>query len=161
MELATSITHVVMDKTGTLTLGTPEVTNMAINSAWESHQEKLAVLVCAAEESSMSSHPLASAIFRNLLPICGESWKQYQSSGAIQNLTETVGKGVQCEVDIGHKKWKRVCVGSLEYMKENNIKGLDSIIYMRGSVVFVGVGGNLAASMELQVRVTPHSARKC
>lgn len=109
----------------------------------------------------MSSHPLASAIFRNLLPMCGESWKQYQSSGAIQNLTETVGKGVQCEVDIGRSEWKRVRVGSLEYMKENNIKGLESIPYIDGSVVFVSVGENLAASMQLQVRPTPTCSTKC
>jgi len=144
-----------MDKTGTLTLGRPVVGNMVINSDWKERQKDLALLICAAEESSMSSHPLASAIFQNLLPTCGDSWKSYKSSGRIQNLKETVGRGVKCEVESGSKDWRHVCVGSLEFMKESNIKGLESISLgfdTEGSIVFVSVDKNLVASMQLQVR---------
>jgi cation transport ATPase len=154
MERLRSITHVVMDKTGTLTRGILTVSDMSINNRWKGGEDKLATLICAAEERGMAAHPLAMAIFRRLLPTSGGMWRGYQETGGVRKLVEAGGKGVKCEVNPGDGLWRRVCVGNLAWMKENNIKGVDvlpSVVYEGGSAVFVGLDGDIAATMILQV----------
>ena len=155
MERLKDITHVVMDKTGTLTRGTLTVSDMATSKTWRDNQKVLAVLICAAEEQGMSAHPLALAIFRMLLPMAEDLWRKYQGEGGVRDLTETGGRGVRCEVDVGDGQWREVCVGNNEFMRENNIKGVKSLLQnlngAEGSIVFVGVYGEIAASMALQV----------
>lgn len=157
MERLRSITHVVMDKTGTLTRGTLTVSDMSINSRWKGGEEKLATLICAAEEHGMAAHPLAMAIFRRLLPMSGEMWRGYQDNGGARKLLEAGGRGVKCEVNPGDGLWRLVCVGNLAWMKTNNVKGVNSLpsgVDEGGAAVFVGVDGDIAATMILQVRIT-------
>ncbi|KAJ5204616.1 heavy metal translocatin [Penicillium cinerascens] len=162
METVQSITHVLLDKTGTLTQGTPQVTEMAINSHWKNVEADLAVLICATEEQSLAVHPLASAIFKKLLPLCREKWGHYQASGDVKHWKETGGLGLRCEVNSGLGIWKDICVGSLQFMKDNSITGLGSAsqcIDEQGSLVFVSVDGDLAASIILQDTVR-HDAKE-
>lgn len=158
MEIVRDLTHVVLDKTGTLTKGTIQVSNMVISERWREKQDILAVLICAAEEQSISSHPLAAAIFRRLLPTCGIGWQQYQATGKIDSLQEIVGRGIVCRVGRGSGTIMQVCIGSLEHLKEQNVTGLPADINsfsaqpgIQGSVVFAAVNGDLAASFVLQV----------
>lgn len=158
MERLKSITHVVMDKTGTLTRGTLTVSDMSINNRWKGSENILATLICAAEEKGMSAHPLAMAIFRRMLSISGDMWKGYQDIGGVRKLVEAGGRGVTCEVNPGDGLWRVVCVGNLAWMKDNDVKGVDALpmnIAKEGSVVFVGVDGNIAASIFLQDVVRP------
>lgn len=154
MELVRGITHVVMDKTGTLTQGTPQVTDMKIGSRWEGQENVLSVLICAIEEANIAAHPLASAIFKKLLPICGELWIDYRSSGGLKDVKETGGRGIQARVKSCASDWMQICVGSLEYMRDNGVKAIESMpsqLDGKGSMVFVAVNGELAASIVLQV----------
>lgn len=152
METVQKISHVVLDKTGTLTRGTPQVTDMAISTTWKENKGELAVLICAAEENSLSSHPLASAIFRKLLSLCGDGWGRYQGHGEVKDWKETGGRGVQCSINDGHGIWRRVLIGNMEYMKESGIRGITEAppVDEQGSIVFVAVNGDLAASLILQ-----------
>lgn len=162
MEAAQKVTHVVLDKTGTLTHGSPWVTNMAINSNWKGTESDLAVLICAVEERSLSVHPLASAIFKKLLPVCMDNWELYQSSGRLENWGEISGRGVKGKVHTSVESWKEVCIGSLEYMKENNVCGLGSApsgVDEQGSIAFVAVDQTLAAAIILQDTVR-HDAKE-
>lgn len=162
MELTEGVTHVVMDKTGTLTQGIPTVTNMVINSRWQGHESDLAVLLCAAEEDSIGAHPLASAVFRKLLPIAGDQWKQFHQSGSIRKSEVVPGRGIRCEINPGSAEWKSVVVGSLDFLRESGISGLGHVndgMLTEGSVVFASINGELAASIVLQVSCrTIHNA---
>ncbi|KAF2114273.1 hypothetical protein BDV96DRAFT_647739 [Lophiotrema nucula] len=158
MERLQKITHIVMDKTGTLTRGTLTVSDMSINSRWKGGESKLATLICAAEEHGMAAHPLAMAIFRRLLPMSGELWKEYQDIGGARKLVETAGRGVKCEVNPGDGLWRVVTIGNLAWMKGNKVKGVEELpveIEKEGSAVFVGIDGDIAASMILQDVVRP------
>ena len=162
MERLCDITHIVMDKTGTLTRGTLTVSDMSINNRWKGGEDKLATLICAAEEEGMAAHPLAMAIFRRLLPMAGSTWKEFKDSGGVRNLVETGGRGVKCEVGFGDGLWSAVCVGNLAWLKENKVKGLEALpigFEEGGSAVFVGVDGDIAATMVLQVSPHTHTKR--
>lgn len=158
MERLRSITHIVMDKTGTLTRGMHSVTDMAINGTWKGHENTLATLICAAEEHGMSAHPLALAIFRRLLPMSGDMWSRFKDYGGARNTFEIAGRGVKCEVNTGEGKWRTVTVGNLAWMKENDVGGVEFLpldVEQEGSAVFVAVDGNIAASMVLQDVIRP------
>ncbi|HEY7451241.1 MAG TPA: heavy metal translocating P-type ATPase [Candidatus Limnocylindria bacterium] len=62
MERAATVTDVVLDKTGTLTRGRPEVTEVVVADGAEVEAAELLRLAGAAERSS--EHPLASAVVR-------------------------------------------------------------------------------------------------
>src|SRR4029077_11074812 len=86
LEQLSQIDTVVLDKTGTLTLGVPEVTSVnAVNGATEEE-----VLQTAAIAEQHSEHPLGEAIVRRArqrnLPL-----REYTK------LTYVPGKGLACE----------------------------------------------------------------
>jgi Cu+-exporting ATPase len=154
MEIVQKTSHVVMDKTGTLTQGTPTVTNMILNGKWKNKERELAVLICAAEEKGLSSHPLAMAIFKKLLPMCEGLWSEYKSKGNTNNLQEFGGRGVLCDVNSGAGEWQHICVGNLKFLHENHVEGIEDILIssdQEGSAVFVGIDSELAAFLILQV----------
>ena len=88
LETAHSIDTVVMDKTGTLTVGKPKVTNIFVANDVETEQ----FIKIAAGLEAGSEHPLAEAIttFANDKQI-----KPLQ----MNNFKAVFGKGVQAEVD--------------------------------------------------------------
>lgn len=153
MEQIRDVTHIVMDKTGTLTQGTPTVTNILMHGRWKDREQELAVLICAAEEGGMSAHPLALAIFRKMLGICGEVWKDFHEHGSVQNVEETHGRGVSCQVNSGNGKPQMVALGNLQYMRDKSIKDIDKVPHdldAQGSVVWAAVDGEVAATLVLQ-----------
>ncbi|KAF2462845.1 HAD-like protein [Lindgomyces ingoldianus] len=139
MERLKSITHIVMDKTGTLTRGTMTVGGIVVNGLWKDEGDKLATLICAAEEHGMAAHPLAVAIFRKFLPISGDMWKKLKDTGAARNFAQSGGRGVRCEVNTGDGLWRNVVLGNISWMKENNIRGIESLsidVEKEGSAAF-------------------------
>lgn len=98
---------IAFDKTGTITNGSPEVTNVVVFSpeTWTEDQ----ILALAAALESRSSHPLARSIVkaakkRGIVPICPEN---------VESLT---GLGIRSVVD--HRS---VMVGSLKMLAEMKI----------------------------------------
>lgn len=156
MERLKEITHVVMDKTGTLTRGSLTMKELKTGSKWRHAQQELAVLICAAEEHNISAHPLAQAVFRELLPMTGGLWQKYKASGGVRNVVNNIGRGINCEVNIDGVNWTRVLVGNLELIQEGADVEVDplcqSIRNESGTNVFVVVDGYVAATMALQVR---------
>ncbi|CAK7202668.1 hypothetical protein SEUCBS139899_005394 [Sporothrix eucalyptigena] len=175
MERAAATTHVVLDKTGTLTRGAPSVTDVTLHSDWEAikyNQDtpaELAVLICAAEVDAMASHPLALAVFRHMLPLCGEdTWRAFRSGGGqVSDLKSVPGRGVGCDVIINQntennedkQEARHVVVGSLAYLEELHVEGLDLTKEAtdeetkedhNGSRVFVAVDGQWAATLTLR-----------
>ena len=143
-----------MDKTGTLTEGKLRVSNMKTSEAWSGSVQMLCTLICAAEEHGASAHPIGAAVFREALKQTDRHWENYKNDGSVKEVHEVVGQGVVCQVDLGEGKWRSVCVGSLKLMEENSIfdhASLPRELDFLGSVCFVAVDGELAASLILQV----------
>ncbi len=60
LQRAADVTAVVLDKTGTVTEGTPTLTHVVVAPGWPGSEER--VLLCAAAVESRSEHPLAAAV---------------------------------------------------------------------------------------------------
>lgn len=106
-----AVTHVVLDKTGTITEGTPTVRDHVPIGATDGDD----LLSTAAAVEARSEHPLAEAILdaareREL------SWPE------TDDFTSVTGKGVEARVDGRH-----VRVGSLQYLVETEHVELDEL----------------------------------
>lgn len=104
LETSARIDTVVMDKTGTLTKGEPEVTDVVVNGIDE---DELLALVGAVE--SASEHPLAAAIVKYAAD-------RGVTSLQIKDFRNVPGHGALAEV-----AGRRVAVGNRKLMVEQNI----------------------------------------
>lgn len=99
LETATKITHVVLDKTGTLTLGKMTVAEANLQTVWSSNDWRKRLwwtLVGLAENSS--EHPIGKAILKAAkteLRIMDED----SIDGSIGDFENTVGKGISVTVE--------------------------------------------------------------
>lgn len=64
METMSRITHVVLDKTGTLTKGQPSVSRLRLLDPLHKMTTDHLMLLCAAERDSHLSHPVGRAVFQ-------------------------------------------------------------------------------------------------
>lgn len=96
LQMASKVTRVVLDKTGTITKGSPEVTDLVVLSG---SREEACRLAAAAEQAS--EHPIGQAVFRYGQQVAGELPPATEFSAQ-------VGRGVEAVV-LG----KRVTVGKL------------------------------------------------
>lgn len=104
LEVAHSVDCVVLDKTGTITEGKPQVTDVVSVNGNVEHLLKIAV-----ELEQKSEHPLAEAVIRYA--------KDKVTMGAeIKNFESIAGKGLKAEID------GKLCLGGNEKMLlENDI----------------------------------------
>jgi len=106
LERAGSVTTVVLDKTGTITAGVPDVTEVVVadhGPAGEGDPDRVLALAAAVETAS--EHPLARAITR----AAGE---RGLSPGRVTDFEALPGRGVQARVDgrmvfVGSERWLR------------------------------------------------------
>ncbi len=90
LETAHSIDTVVIDKTGTLTVGKPKVTNIFVNAALKMQNDEFVSIAAGLETGS--EHPLAEAIVKfaedkKITPL------------PMKNFKAVFGKGVEAEFD--------------------------------------------------------------
>jgi Cu2+-exporting ATPase len=104
LEAAAGIDTVVMDKTGTLTRGEPEVTDVVTEGIGE---DELLMLVAAVETES--EHPLAAAIVR------------YAGARGVKRLPVAGFRNVPGHGTIAEADGRRVVVGNRKLMIEENI----------------------------------------
>ena len=102
--------HVVLDKTGTITEGTPTVRDHV--SIGDTTADEL--LRTAAAVEARSEHPLAEAI----VDAARERTLSWPEAG---DFSSVIGKGVEARVD-----GTRVRVGSLQYLAETESVGADA-----------------------------------
>ena len=105
LEIANKITAITLDKTGTLTKGKPEVTDITVFDSTQNH-----VLQLAASLDKLSGHPLAEAIIK-------EAEKKKLKFLQVKNFDALLGKGV-----IGEVKNKVVMVGNQSLMEERKVE---------------------------------------
>lgn len=147
IETSKKIDVVVMDKTGTLTLGAPAVTDLMV----EGLAEVDALTLIAAVERE-SEHPLAQAVVRHA-----------EAAGAgrlpAEAFVNVAGKGAIATVD-GH----RVVVGNLRLMQAESIElgelgARQEVLAAEGrTAVLAAVDGRAVAVIGLADAVRPTSA---
>ncbi|MCX5956142.1 MAG: copper-translocating P-type ATPase [Cyanobacteria bacterium] len=152
LETAGSLRTVVLDKTGTLTLGQPEVTDFERLPAARQSGDALLALTAALE--SRSEHPLAEAIVAYARSRCQDgAW------AAVQDFEAVAGRGVRGQVG-GHS----VVVGTPRWLAELAIDTAPLAALMAPleakacSVATVGVDGNLEACFGISDPLKPTSA---
>ena len=104
LELAHSINAIVLDKTGTITVGKPQVNDIFVFNKMQ--EGELLKIVGAIE--SKSEHPIAKAIL--------EKTKEVEALEA-QNFEAIEGKGIKASINNN-----AYFAGNENLMKENNIK---------------------------------------
>ena len=134
LETAARVQVIVMDKTGTLTRGEPEVTNVITSDGFDEAE----VLRLAAAVERESEHPLAEAIARH----ASQRGLEVLKAGGFENIP---GHGATAHVD-GH----RVRVGNRRLMDAEDI-GLGALAARRDELaeggrtaVIVAVDGRAA-----------------
>ena len=111
LETARNIQAVVLDKTGTLTQGRPELTDIIILENSPLQRSSLLPLIGGVEQAS--EHPVAQAVIRGLREEVSEAWPQ---AGDMQAVP---GKGVQARVQ-DHD----LLLGTLEYLRQEGVQGV-------------------------------------
>ena len=104
LELAHSINAIVLDKTGTITVGKPQVNDIFV---FNNMQEGELLKIAGAIESK-SEHPIAKAIL--------ERTKEIEAL-EVQNFEAIEGKGIKANINNN-----TYFAGNESLMKENNIK---------------------------------------
>ncbi|KAG8630720.1 hypothetical protein KVT40_002339 [Elsinoe batatas] len=120
LETATKITHVVLDKTGTLTTGKMSVSSADITGKWNANpgkQKEWWTLVGLAEASS--EHPIARAIVlaaKEHLRLDPNA----QIDGRVESFEAEVGRGIAARISAMSSTYE-VVVGNLAFLSSKNI----------------------------------------
>jgi Cu+-exporting ATPase len=111
LENAHRLTTIVLDKTGTITKGQPEVTDIVTLSSLSS--KEILKLSAAAEKNS--EHPLAQAIVKS-------GQEQGLTAADPEEFTAIPGYGVEAFIN-----GQQILIGTRKLMRENNIEIEDTI----------------------------------
>lgn len=144
LETTHKIKVAVFDKTGTVTIGKPEVTNIDSDNAKR-------LLTAAASAEAGSQHPLAKAI------------TDYAAANSIipekiTNFENISGKGIACEGENG-----KILAGTAELLKENGVSVDDHIPLAEQrakegkSIVFVAENGEYLGFISIADNLKPTS----
>ena len=107
IERAEKITHLVVDKTGTLTAGQPKVTDIIAGNGFDENR----VLTIAASVESQSEHPLARAIV-------SEAARKGLAKTDVAEFASETGAGLRAKVE-----GKKVLVGNQALIEDNRVAG--------------------------------------
>ena len=132
IETAEKITHLVVDKTGTLTAGQPKVTDVIASDGFDQNN----LLSIAASVESQSEHPLARAIV-------SEAKQRGIPQRKVEDFVSMTGAGLQAKVD-----GKTVLIGQDAFLQDNGVTGwkeltdrANRLSEQARSLVWVAVGG--------------------
>ena len=153
IEQAASVDTVVLDKTGTITKGRPEINNIAVTSKYD---EKT-VLALAAAVEAYSSHPMAIAVL--------EAAKE-RNIVSPRNLEtrNVIARGIEADIEsYGSFPGGEVIVGSRRFMVEKDISGVAEFEEKRSSAassfIYVAARGELIGVIESSDPIRPDFKR--
>ena len=109
LERAYKIDSVILDKTGTITKGKPEVTDIVTLSEMNESD----ILILAAQVEKNSEHPLAEAIYT-------KAQEEFENIKDPDDFEAIPGRGVKAII-----KKNTVLLGTRKLMKENSIELID------------------------------------
>ena len=152
LQTASKVDCVVLDKTGTVTLGKPQVTDFTLVQTLD-NAEQTQLLGAIASLEQHSEHPLASAIVN----YAKESLSQLPDT---QSFINHQGKGITGEVDSAH-----FAIGNLALMTELDIVNPDgsaldpqatlSFANQGKTPIYVARAGTLVATIALADPIKP------
>ncbi|KAF1816395.1 HAD-like protein [Eremomyces bilateralis CBS 781.70] len=147
MAALAGITHVVLDKTGTLTTGEVRVSSVYFqpNRRWTNHQ--VYRMLAAAEAPHAQRHPIAKAVFQySLLQL---NMEERTFSGRAANGS-VVSSGIQCRMEVDGEE-VNVHVGSEAFLQEHGI-AMDADIPSseRTTAVYFAINSEFGGFMALQ-----------
>ena len=153
IEQAASVDTVVLDKTGTITKGRPEINHIAVTSKYD---EKT-VLALAAAVDAYSSHPMAIAVL--------EAAKE-RNLVSPRNLEtrNVIARGIEADIEsYGSFPGGEVIVGSRRFMVEKDINGVAEFEEKRSSAassfIYVAARGELIGVIESSDPIRPDFKR--
>jgi Cu+-exporting ATPase len=147
LERAHRINTVLLDKTGTLTRGEPEVTEIVTTTAF-SREEMLRL---AASVERHSEHPLGEAIVR-------AAAEKKMKLAPVVDFSATPGQGVEASVD-----GKKLFIGNLKLFQSrglalNGLEAEASRLWEKGrTVMFLGVDGTVVGAIALADSLKPNA----
>jgi P-type Cu+ transporter len=153
LERLAKVDTLVVDKTGTLTEGRPDVTAVELRHGTRFSEDSLLSLAASAEQ--VSEHPLGRAIVR-----AAEAKKL--SLAAVGEFHATPGAGVQGEVS-----GKKVVAGTAKFLQSSGITAVEDINSLKllvredrssATPILVAVNGIVEGVFLLQDRVKSTSA---
>ncbi len=143
LELLGKLDTVVIDKTGTLTFGNPQVSDIVTTGTVNERE----LIEIAAVAERFSEHPFAKAIL------------QKASQMSIPMMTEPEkfdyipGKGVYAKL-----KGEEVVVGKKDFLKERNVRAEDLARGLQdGFGVFVAQGGRMLGAIKFEDKIRPQA----
>lgn len=146
LELAERLTVLAVDKTGTLTEGTPEVTDVVPGESWT----RAALLKVAAALEQSSSHPVAAAVMR----AAHTEGLEAEAASAVRAVP---GKGVEGRIGA-----RSAILGTPAFLAGHGVvvpETLSGPLARSGkTLVAVAVGGEFAGLIAVADRVRPDSA---
>lgn len=121
LETATKINHVVLDKTGTLTMGKMSVSQSEQTGMWKTQVDLWWTLVGLAETSS--EHPIAKAILsgaKEKLRLAVDE----QLAGNMGDFKATVGNGIAASIEPGSGYESRryaIIIGNASFLRKQGV----------------------------------------
>jgi len=141
LQSASKLTHLVVDKTGTLTRGRPEVTGI-YPSAGMTREE---LLILAASLESQSEHPLAEAINK-------AARERKLSPRPVDDFLAVSGRGIQARIG-----GELAVLGNQHYLRDAGIEIPDDLrqvaeqeALLGGTPIWLGSGGKLGGLLVLK-----------
>jgi P-type Cu+ transporter len=148
LERAGKITAVLLDKTGTITVGRPKVTDII---PFEGKDEDLLVAAAAAEEPS--EHPIARAIVM-------EAKQRGMAPPAVRGFMAIAGKGVRAKLD-----GQELLVGTRRLLSDNRVNipaeaesELERLEAEGKTALLVARGGAVLGALAVADAIGPGSA---
>jgi Cu+-exporting ATPase len=148
LEKAHKVNTVLLDKTGTLTMGEPKVTDIiAVDNL-----TKEEILQLAASAESGSEHPLGQAIIYELS-------QRGLELAPVTEFNAIPGQGVEAKIGS-----RNILVGNLRLMRDRNISlnGAEErahILWEKGkTVMFLSIDGSMAGMIALSDTIKPGAA---
>ncbi|MBI2633040.1 MAG: heavy metal translocating P-type ATPase [Parcubacteria group bacterium] len=139
LEIAHKLNAIILDKTGTITIGKPTVTDCIITGEDQSDEYKKNILFLAGSAEKGSEHPLGTAIV-------SYAEKNNRPFDALQNFQAIAGHGISVVV-----QGKKIIIGTKKLMDDNKI---DNSLYEAQcarlendakTVVFVAINNKIEA----------------
>jgi P-type Cu+ transporter len=149
LETAHKLTTIVLDKTGTITKGEPEVTDVILVSKDSVDENELLRLAASSEKNS--EHPLGEAIVR-------EAEARQLTLTSVSRFNAIAGHGIEAET--GNR---RLLLGNLRLMKERGVELGDFEQRAREfaaegkTPMYVAIDGSLAGIIAIADPIKPES----
>ena len=145
LEILSKAKYIVCDKTGTLTKGVFEVTDVVTANSYQKEE----LLKLAAYAESYSTHPISKSI-RN-------AYKKDIDTNVISDIEEISGHGVSADI-----KGRKILAGNKKLMEQYGIDTTPTQAFIdkkTGTLVYVSVDGVYAGCIIISDIIKPTSAK--